>query len=105
MSFGRMAAGCAILFACDIAFARGTLTVESGSFRAGAPIPEALTCDGGDSLPSLRWSGAPAGTKSFAILVDDPDAPGGTFTHWLLFDVPPTVSSIDGSIPTGAKQG
>jgi hypothetical protein len=61
---------------------------SSPAFARGAAIPSTFTCDGQDVSPALEWNGAPASTKSFALLVDDPDAPGGTWTHWVLFDIP-----------------
>jgi Raf kinase inhibitor-like YbhB/YbcL family protein len=63
-------------------------TLTSDAFREGEWIPRRFTCDGEDLSPPLAWSGAPDGTESFALIVDDPDAPRGTFTHWLLFDIP-----------------
>jgi Raf kinase inhibitor-like YbhB/YbcL family protein len=62
-------------------------TLESDAFSDGGVIPVRHTCDGADRSPRLRWSGAPPGTKSLALIMDDPDAPVGTFTHWLLHDI------------------
>ena len=62
-------------------------TLTSTSFAEGEAIPVKHTCDGADQSPPLRWEGAPE-AKSFVLIVDDPDAPGGTFTHWVLFDIP-----------------
>jgi len=64
-----------------------TFTLTSPSFAEGALIPAEHTCDGADRSPVLRWEGAPD-ARSFALIADDPDAPGGTFTHWVLFDIP-----------------
>src|SRR5438093_9758562 len=64
-----------------------TFTLTSPSFAEGEAIPVKHTCDGENKAPALRWEGAPA-AKSFVLIVDDPDAPGGTFTHWVLFDIP-----------------
>ncbi len=69
------------------------LTVKG--FAAQASIPRRFTCDGEDVSPALNWSGEPSRTKSFALILDDPDAPGGTFTHWLLWDIPARVHSLD----------
>lgn len=69
-------------------------TLLSPDFESGASIPRAYTCDGADKPPRLHWMHAPQGTRSFALIVDDPDAPRGTFTHWLLFDVPVSVSEL-----------
>ena len=68
--------------------------LESGDFLDGGAIPRDFTCDGRDVRPGLKWSEPPAGTKSLALIVDDPDAPGGTFGHWGMFDIPPTVRFI-----------
>jgi Raf kinase inhibitor-like YbhB/YbcL family protein len=75
------------------------LTLMSPAFVAGGDIPGRFTCDGEDMPPQLTWSGSPPGTKSFALIMDDPDAPNGTFTHWVLFDIP---ASHDG-LPTGSR--
>ena len=74
--------------------AAGRITLTSGAFTAGSPIPAQYTCDGSDRSPELRWSGAPSGTRSFALVVHDPDAPGGDYTHWLLYDVPSAATEI-----------
>src|SRR5206468_8417613 len=63
-------------------------SLTSPAFAAGALIPKTFTCDADDVSPPLAWSGAPSTTKSWALVADDPDAPNGTFTHWILFDVP-----------------
>jgi Raf kinase inhibitor-like YbhB/YbcL family protein len=85
--------------------------MSSMSFPQGGDIPRKFTCDGADVSPELSWTEPPAGTQSFALIADDPDAPGGTWTHWVLFDLPPTtrnlpegVSKID-ELPGGARQG
>ena len=65
-----------------------TLTVKSPAFAEGGAIPPRYTCDGDNVSPALSWFGQPVGTKSFVLIMDDPDAPSGTFTHWVLFDVP-----------------
>src|SRR5262245_28649673 len=70
------------------------LNVSSLAFRANADIPDAYTCDGAGKSPALTWSKAPDGTRSIAILVEDPDAPKGTFTHWLVTGLPPSATSI-----------
>lgn len=63
-------------------------------FSPGEPIPTEYTCEGDDLSPSLEWVHAPDGTESVALLVDDPDAPGQTFTHWVLFNLPPDASTL-----------
>jgi Raf kinase inhibitor-like YbhB/YbcL family protein len=65
-----------------------TFTLTSPAFQQGGAIPAPHTCDGTDVSPALHWEGAPEGVASFALIVDDPDAPSGTFVHWVLYDVP-----------------
>ncbi len=74
------------------------LSLTSTTFRNGEKIPRKYTCDGEDTSPPISWSGAPNGTKSYAIILEDPDAPGGTFTHWVLYDLPANVTAL----PEGA---
>jgi len=87
------------------------LTLSSPAFQAAAEIPKLHTCDGADVSPPLRWSGAPAGTKSFALIADDPDAPVGTWVHWVLYDLPADTTQLPQGVPKdetiagGAKQG
>ena len=74
-------------------------------FSDGAAIPIRYSCDGDNVSPALTWSGVPAGTASLALVVDDPDAPGGTYVHWVLFAVPPSVTSLaEGAVAAGARQ-
>jgi len=80
--------------ASDAADTSAALVVTSTAFTEGSPIPVMYTCSGAGVSPPLAWSGAPTSTKSFALIMDDPDAPGGTFTHWVLFDIPGTTSSL-----------
>ena len=63
-------------------------TLNSPAFEDSGSIPQKFTCQGDNVSPELNWSEAPANTKSYALIMDDPDAPGGTFTHWVLFDLP-----------------
>ncbi len=65
-----------------------SLTLTSAAFQEGGTIPREFTCEGEDLSPPFSWSGAPAGTKSFVLVCDDPDAPGGTFHHWAAFNIP-----------------
>jgi Raf kinase inhibitor-like YbhB/YbcL family protein len=65
-----------------------SFTLKSADFANGADIPKRFTCSGEDRSPALAWSGAPAGTKSFALTVDDPDAPAGDWVHWVIFNFP-----------------
>ncbi|MCC7176437.1 MAG: YbhB/YbcL family Raf kinase inhibitor-like protein [Bryobacterales bacterium] len=64
------------------------------AFAEGAPIPRLHTCEGAGLSPALEWSGEPPGTRSFVLIVDDPDAPGGVWNHWLLWDIPAAVHSL-----------
>jgi Raf kinase inhibitor-like YbhB/YbcL family protein len=86
-------------------------TINSTAFKEGGTIPKQYTCDGTDVSPPLSWEGAPAATKSFALILDDPDAPAGTFNHWVLYDLPAETKALsegmakDPALPTGAKQG
>ena len=68
--------------------------LSSPAFAEGGSIPQRYTCQGDSVSPELNWSEAPAGAKSFALIVDDPDAPGGTFTHWVLFDLPAGMKQL-----------
>jgi Raf kinase inhibitor-like YbhB/YbcL family protein len=78
----------------------------TSSFAPGAVIPRQNTCDGKNVSPLLAWSGVPAGAQSLALLVEDPDAPGGTFVHWTAYDIPPKTTRFDeNSIPPGTMQG
>ena len=74
------------------------LQVDSEAFSDGARIPEQYTCDGADVSPPLSWSEPPPGTKSLALIVEDPDAPNGAWTHWVVFNIPPTTRSLPGGI-------
>jgi Raf kinase inhibitor-like YbhB/YbcL family protein len=69
-------------------------TLNLGAFPNGDWIPSIYTCEGQDISPPISWSGEPAGTQSFALIVDDPDAPAGTWNHWLLWDIPKGVHSL-----------
>jgi len=82
--------------------AAGTaLELKSTAFSDGAAIPARYSCDGADVSPPLAWSGAPAGTKSFALIAEDPDAPAGTWTHWIVYDLPPRCTGLPAAIPKG----
>ena len=74
-----------------------TLKVESDAFEAEGTIPQKYTCDGDDLSPPLSWTEPPAGTESLALICVDPDAPAGTWDHWVLFNIPPDI----GSLPEG----
>jgi len=87
------------------------LSLSSPAFQNGASIPRQLTCEGPDVSPALAWSGVPAGAKSLALIVDDPDAPDPkapkmTWVHWVLFNIPPGSAGIPkGGSPAGAAAG
>lgn len=70
------------------------LHFTTAPFLSGETIPREYTCEGADVSPELEWAGAPTDTETFAIIVDDPDAPGQTFTHWVLFNIPGTATSV-----------
>jgi len=72
----------------------GTLNLTVDSLSAGAALPEIYTCKGEGKSPKVSWSGIPDGTKSLVLIVDDPDAPAGTFTHWLVYNIPPLSGEL-----------
>ena len=92
-----------------------SLRLTSASFAAGGEIPAKFTCKGADVSPALAWSGAPAGTRSFAFILDDPDAPDPaaprtTWTHWVIYNLPATANSLaEGAglrgLPSGTRDG
>jgi len=87
------------------------LQLTSSAFVEGKEIPGQYTCQGKDVSPPLKWSGVPTGAKSLVLIADDPDAPVGTWLHWVLFDLPPTTAELNEDVPKtqhlpgGAKQG
>jgi len=87
------------------------LQLTSPAFQQGAEIPRKHTCDADDVSPQLRWANPPSGAKTFAIIADDPDAPGGTWVHWVIYDLPGDAKGLaEGTAKTetlanGAKQG
>jgi Raf kinase inhibitor-like YbhB/YbcL family protein len=85
-----------------------SFVLTSQSFGSGETIPVSFTCDGADVSPELRWSEIPTSTRSLALIVDDPDAPGGTFVHWVLFDIPASAAKLaeaEKAIGTNGKNG
>lgn len=92
-----------------------TLTLTSPAFATGGEIPSQLTCEGADTSPPLTWTGVPAGTRSLALIVDDPDAPDPaapqmTWVHWLLYNIPPSATALaeDAArkgLPPGTRAG
>jgi hypothetical protein len=88
-----------------------SIEVTSTAFKAGETIPKQYTGDGADRSPPLCWSEPPSGTKSLAMICDDPDAPRGTWVHWVLFNLPAQARELEEGVPTketlgnGSKQG
>jgi Raf kinase inhibitor-like YbhB/YbcL family protein len=86
---------------------------DSPSFEQQQPLPAKHTCEGGDLSPALKWAGAPSSTKSFALIVDDPDAPGRTWVHWVIYNISATATELPENVAksdapstvAGAKQG
>src|SRR5262252_6502399 len=70
------------------------LQITSTAFADGQPIPAKFTCDSSDVSPALAWTGAPAKAKSFALIADDPDAPVGTWVHWVIYDLPAETTTL-----------
>ena len=104
----------AVLFMSTFCCGKGgnmAITVESSAFASLQSIPAQYTCNGQDISPPLMWKNIPENTKSFAIICDDPDAPGGMWVHWVCYDIPRSVDSIEenipktDSLPVGGKQG
>ncbi len=82
-----------------MALSAPTLTISSRAFTDGQPIPAKHSCQGADVSPDLAWSEGPSGTRTYALIADDPDAPGGTFTHWVLFNL------LAPALGEGAREG
>ncbi len=86
--------------------AAGELRITSPDFTSGGAIPARFTCQGQDISPSLIIAGVPSAARSLVLIVDDPDAPSGTFTHWLVWNIPPGTKALPaGASPPGALQG
>ena len=81
------------------------LKVDSPDLRDGAPLAERFTCTGDNAVPTLRWTGAPTRAGGWAVVVEDPDAPAGTFTHWVVTGLPPSTRSVGAQLPDGAVAG
>jgi Raf kinase inhibitor-like YbhB/YbcL family protein len=87
------------------------MQIKSSAFKSGARIPAKYTCDGVDVSPPLEWGKLPAGTKYLALICDDPDAPMGTWVHWVIYDIPANITSLPEKLPplkevaNGARQG
>jgi len=87
------------------------ITISSTAFKEGEMIPKKYTCDGENISPTLEWSNIPKGTKSLALIADDPDAPRGTWVHWVLFNIPSDMKGLPENVPprstlkNGARHG
>ena len=87
------------------------IKITSSAFEDGGLIPAKYTCDGADVSPPLQWNKVPEGTKSIALICDDPDAPMGTWVHWVIFGLPADIRELaedvppDKTLPNGARQG
>ncbi len=88
-----------------------TLSLTSPAFNHEGDIPNKHTCEGADVSPALSWSAPPAGTRTFSLIMDDPDAPAGTWVHWVLFDLPAQTRALPEGVPKtneledGSRQG
>lgn len=88
-----------------------SFAIKSSAFADGGAIPRTNACDGANLSPALNWKDTPAKTESLALIVDDPDAPGGTWTHWIVWNIPGRATGLPQGVPaagvldTGARQG
>lgn len=82
-----------------------TLSLTSNAFAPGQNIPLKYSCLGREISPDLSWAGAPTATKSFALIVDDPDASMGVWVHWVMYNIPVTTNGLPEAIPAGAQLG
>ena len=101
-----IAGASAILLAAVASFAAGgaKMKITSSAFQEGGNIPSKFSCDGADTNPPLQISDVPSGAKSLVLIVDDPDAPSGLFTHWTVWNIPSHTSNIaEGSAPKGMQ--
>lgn len=107
-----------LVLVLDLPFAAGALgkpmasfQLKSSAFSNRGMVPQKYTCDGADVSPALSWNDPPTATKAFALIMDDPDAPGGTWVHWVIYDLPASVRELPEGIPktkdlqNGARQG
>lgn len=123
MSRARFRATCLLLAAAAIALARNHIAapqraesaqdfkLSSNAFDPNGAIPKRFTCEGSDVSPALKWTAPPVGTHSLVLIADDPDAPRGTWVHWVLYDLAASARGLpegvrpDGEISNGARQG
>ena len=94
----------AMLAASSVLADASKLQIKSPVVSDGAIIPTEFTCTGGNQSPPLSWSGVPQGTKSLVLLIEDPDAPGGTFVHWVVYDIAPDSTGFKAGAADG-KEG
>jgi Raf kinase inhibitor-like YbhB/YbcL family protein len=94
-----MLAGSTLALGAARAASTGPLELRTGAFLPGATMPVALTCEGADRSPPLRWTLPPPGTRELALVMTDPDAPGRTFTHWVAYGIPSGVRALPGGLP------
>lgn len=80
-----------------------TLDLSSPAFSEGAEVPDLYTCEGEDISPPLTWEDVPAGTESLALIMEDPDAPGRTWVHWIIYNIPASSGSLPEGVPSGAS--
>ena len=83
----------------------GNFSISTSAFSNNGIIPVTYTCDGDDVAPQLNWSNPPGNTKSFALILSDPDAPGGEWDHWILYNIPADTTSLNDSLPAGTLVG
>ena len=112
LSKSLIAVSCIVFFTClFFCMEADGLELKSPAFKEGGTIPERYTCKGDNISPPLEWTGVPDGAKSFALIMDDPDAPMGTWVHWVIYNIPGSASMLKENIPrdseltSGARQG
>ena len=81
------------------------LALKTTAFAEGGAIPKKYTCDGADVSPALQWHDAPAGTQSFALIADDPNAPAGTWTHWIIWNIPGKATALPEGVAKAGESG
>jgi Raf kinase inhibitor-like YbhB/YbcL family protein len=102
----RTIAAVAVFAFAILPIASGQITVSSPAFQSDGAIPNQFTCKGANQNPPLQFHGIPKEAKSLVLIVDDPDAPGGLFTHWIVWNIEPATTHFGAnSVPTGAAQG